>query len=415
MWLWLEPLDVLLFRDSRPFTGGETHRARSLFPPSPLTLQGALRTFLFAHHLKQRNLTFQDLADHLKGRRGSHSEDLSCLVEVLGDHQSFGRLRLRGPFLARLKNEGVELLFPAPFDLLKLTKNGATGLIPLQPLKEVVPVHWDGKWSQGLSPLWWGPVEGSAQVKAQELPPTWISVRLLSDYLAGKLQGEHVKDGVYPAEAVCSREQRAGIKLQPGTRTVETGMLYTVEFLRFHKDFGFVVQMEILGEEHSHWLAPLKEGVLSLGGEARGCCFRVLGEETVLPTRPELGNAYFKLYLATPAVFKNGWLPDFLDQQSLQGEVNGLELRLVAAAVGKPLPIGSWDLALNRPRKLYFAVPPGSVYFLKLEAGELSRVTEVFHGATALQSVATDGWLKELGKIGFGLTLVGAAEPREVR
>lgn len=47
-WLFIEPDDVWLFRDGHPFSAGEGHIARCLFPPTPLTLQGALRSSLLA-------------------------------------------------------------------------------------------------------------------------------------------------------------------------------------------------------------------------------------------------------------------------------------------------------------------------------------------------------------------------------
>ena len=44
--LFLEPEDVALFRDGRSFDAGSDHRARSLFPPNPSTVLGALRSKL---------------------------------------------------------------------------------------------------------------------------------------------------------------------------------------------------------------------------------------------------------------------------------------------------------------------------------------------------------------------------------
>jgi len=44
----IRPIDVWLFRDGKPFTAGEDHAAETLFPPSPFTLQGAIRTKVLA-------------------------------------------------------------------------------------------------------------------------------------------------------------------------------------------------------------------------------------------------------------------------------------------------------------------------------------------------------------------------------
>jgi CRISPR-associated protein Cmr3 len=48
MQIFIEPSDVLLFRDGRPFSAGEGHRARSIFPPTPNTMQGVIRSKVLA-------------------------------------------------------------------------------------------------------------------------------------------------------------------------------------------------------------------------------------------------------------------------------------------------------------------------------------------------------------------------------
>jgi CRISPR-associated protein Cmr3 len=55
---------------------------------------------------------------------------------------------------------------------------------------------------------------------------------------------------------------------------------------------------------------------------------------------------------------------------------------------------------------MYKAVPPGSVYFFELLEGDVQDAFNAFHFKCRLQQEAKDG-LKELAKIGFGLTFVG--------
>jgi CRISPR/Cas system CMR-associated protein Cmr3 (group 5 of RAMP superfamily) len=45
-WLQIRPQDVWLFRDGKPFSGGEDHAATGIFPPTPFTVQGALRQII---------------------------------------------------------------------------------------------------------------------------------------------------------------------------------------------------------------------------------------------------------------------------------------------------------------------------------------------------------------------------------
>ncbi|MBV9614034.1 MAG: hypothetical protein JO031_01100, partial [Ktedonobacteraceae bacterium] len=43
MRIFIQPCEVLLFRTGHPFNAGENHYADTLFPPTPETLQGAIR------------------------------------------------------------------------------------------------------------------------------------------------------------------------------------------------------------------------------------------------------------------------------------------------------------------------------------------------------------------------------------
>ncbi|NJO86033.1 MAG: hypothetical protein HC818_05105 [Synechococcaceae cyanobacterium RM1_1_27] len=45
-WYALDPIDVLLFRESKPFSPGEGSWAKGLFPPMPTTIFQALRSAL---------------------------------------------------------------------------------------------------------------------------------------------------------------------------------------------------------------------------------------------------------------------------------------------------------------------------------------------------------------------------------
>lgn len=57
-WYAIEPLDVLLFREAKPFSPGEGSWAKGLFPPLPNTLFQSLRSALPFYADKQRDLEF---------------------------------------------------------------------------------------------------------------------------------------------------------------------------------------------------------------------------------------------------------------------------------------------------------------------------------------------------------------------
>lgn len=57
-WYRLDPLDVLLFRDARPFNPGDGSWAKSICPPPPQTVFQALRSTLPPYQGSHRDLTF---------------------------------------------------------------------------------------------------------------------------------------------------------------------------------------------------------------------------------------------------------------------------------------------------------------------------------------------------------------------
>ncbi|KAB8313873.1 CRISPR-associated protein [Tolypothrix campylonemoides VB511288] len=57
-WYAIEPLDVLLFREAKPFSPGEGSWAKGQFPPLPITVFQALRSALDKYEEKNRDLEF---------------------------------------------------------------------------------------------------------------------------------------------------------------------------------------------------------------------------------------------------------------------------------------------------------------------------------------------------------------------
>lgn len=387
MWLFLEPLDVVLFRDSKPFTAGESFWARSAFPPSPLPFMGALRAKL----LVERGVDPEVYRRAVTGRSG----ELLGLIDQIGGPHDYGRLRLTGPFLAQKMGSGLVPYFPAPLDLRVLEGEPAGFLRPR-------PFPWPLTWNPPtLTPLW--TTEAGDEAKGK-----MMDARNLKTYLEGG-----------PGMPTDSRELwegeiRVGIELS-GRRTAEEGKLYTLEFIRLNSrptaPLGFL--LKVTGLEG---LNLPERGLLALGGESRGAGYEVVPEEALAEDFRDLirgealkkrlkGQRRFKLYLATPGLFRKGWLPDCLQEQNGQyvGQIDSLRIRLVAAAVSKAVAVGGWDLVHNRPRLLRRAVPAGSVYFLEvdgpLDAADVQRLLDAFH----FQSLSS----AEDGQAGFGLALLG--------
>jgi len=110
--LFIEPLDVTLFRDGRTYNAGEDHAASSIFPPPPSVIQGMLRTA----YLAQNGVDFADYA------KGFNSKANRAIGEPGDEKIPFA---IKGPFMARNAGGSCELLFPWPADLVM--KNGDGG------------------------------------------------------------------------------------------------------------------------------------------------------------------------------------------------------------------------------------------------------------------------------------------------
>jgi CRISPR-associated protein Cmr3 len=384
MKLFIEPLDVMFFRDGKPFVAGETHLAQSLFPPTPLTFQGAIRSAILA-------ASSVGVDRFQRAQRRAQDPEATLLVEEIGDGTSFGRLRLRGPFVASVP-EGIgapimaEEWYSCPADVLTQRGNSEGGLIRLRPVEQSLCVS---DLSNTLWPLW---AFTRARVEAAH---GLISKGELTRYLMGEVPQ------VIPQSQVATREERLGIALSTGNKVAEEGQLYTYEVYRFNapdgRRFGFMLDVE------GTTRLPAR-GMLALGGERRAATFEQI------PSQPWTAGQgisqaidatrRFLLYLTTPAIFIREplWLPDFIDFDSLMGRLDGVTLRVRAVAAARPVPIGGWDLAANQPRAMRPAVPAGSVYWCEALDGTGQDVMQTFHGRCLSSMFA---------EIGFGQTFVG--------
>jgi CRISPR-associated protein Cmr3 len=358
--IFIEPSDVWLFRDARPFAAGDQGRAASIFPPTPHTVQGAIRSARLA-------------------TSGASFTSQETWPEDVGKPENFGALTLRGPLLARRDSSGVPRpFFQLPGDVSK-TKSG------WRVLKPGGGPDFRANWEAGLRPVL--PDTNGEPVKFNT---GWLSDEGLTAYLSGSDFGSHFHE----SSELFERESRFGIQIDGGPKRTEEGMLYQVEFVRMREGAGLLVELKGI---------PLPErGLLQLGGEARAARYEQADASLDLMREGRLmgrsAATRFKLYLATPALFRRGWLPEALDSQSLSGLWRSIDLKLISAAVGRPQAIGGRDISQkDRQRAVRRAVPAGSVYFFETGA----TAEEVF-GAFDGQCVSDAD-----AQIGFGLCYVG--------
>jgi CRISPR-associated protein Cmr3 len=398
----LTPDDVLFFRDGRPSTQGDDHYLRSLFPPLPSTLYGAVRT----RRLLDKEIELQGLDD-----AATWSQRVDSLQDEIGPWGGFGSLELRGPWLLR----GDEALLPAPFDLALVleepTRNaGNEGELEEEdtPPRIATVLRYRlpdapppaGQWSHALSlpALYertgdaWREWKTPSSEQEPELPAGWFlkpaGVRLWMD---GRLPepGHFVH-----ARELWMDELRTGVGLEEARRSSKDGQLYTFGFVRLRPGVG-------IGFETRGTVLKACGGVL-LGGEGRTARLET-GPPFPVPDAPRLSGPRFRISFSTPALSATGAYPPGFPAAS-KAEWEGYPCQLLSAIVRGSMAVGGWDLARKRAKPLRRAVPPGSVHFLKAsDPGAANDLATKLHGSSR-----SDFAEEHLSRQGFGLTLVAA-------
>ncbi|HDQ72523.1 MAG TPA: type III-B CRISPR module-associated protein Cmr3 [Chloroflexi bacterium] len=343
MRLFLEPVDVALFRAGRSFTAGSDHRARSLFPPNPSTVLGALRSKL----LMDTGVSLAAFAEK--------QDEAQVAGDQIGWPDKAPPFALRGPFIAAVEKRDadgnvrrVKPYYPLPADVVKVGKTYHL----LKPLALDADLPFDANWPKAdppLCPLWLSNKEKQNEAEG------WVDEETLQALLSGDKDVLTASE-VWSDERLFARESRFGVGIDSQRKCYKDGMLYQVEFIRPREGIGLAVDV-VEG-------APSfdQSGLLSMGGESRP--FRYYRLETpgqqVQP--PDKG---FKVYFATPAYFKCGWLPEKWSTWF------GGDVQLVAVALRRARTISGArvDTKSQQGGTLakagYKFVPAGSVYYFK--------------------------------------------------
>lgn len=244
-WYAIEPLDVLLFREAKPFSPGEGSWAKGQFPPLPITVFQALRSILPSY-----------------GQQKEHKKrDLEFL----------------GPFLLDAKGT---LWLPTPKDLLAVKIKPPTE-------EDTSEDDWDEKTNDWQTTLRFQPANAQDNLwkhlcfDRDGLPPMvtpsldknqficrplpWISARGLSQYLKGeKLEPKEFHDNPWSVQIL------PHIHMEDGTRQVKEQEGYFTEVaIRLHSRWKLVAaistqlkQSEVVrlgGEGHRAIVSPLPQ------------------------------------------------------------------------------------------------------------------------------------------------------------
>ncbi len=342
-WLF-NPLETLFFRDGKPFGFGQSAYLESLFPPTPQTMQGAVRYNIILANCKSNNPFQCKGCIHLS----------NCLVpENIGSFNEgdYGRLDLYGPYLYKNGNR----YYPLPFDLMQESE-GQKRLVSLKPDKGIVKQCDMGNIHLPSKPAGYGTIK---ELKG------WIAENDLLEYLWNQTIPE--KKNIKQDSDFFEKEPRIGIGRDYATHTAKEGLLYSIATLRFKEDVSIGVKVKGIDES----LQP-KHNSTKFGGEGKVC--KLIIRDYPDDEKQFKFNAmdkHIKMLLLQPADF-GGWLPPGFKEivrdgsKFWEGSINGVVLRLISAFVGKPQKIGGWDMASNKSKAIKSYVPAGSVYFFEV-------------------------------------------------
>jgi CRISPR-associated protein Cmr3 len=372
----IQPRDMLIARDGRPFGTDGSNRMYSLDWFYPSTLAGSLRTLLGKRLAKGSTNPFmaKEMLDRLK------------------------RVKIFGPFLII---EG-ELYFPSPKDLVLFEKESQSvqneNFLNIMPLRPVRLKEGEGC-DLPHEELW--PMKVSEDVKPCAAPFFWSKTNLekwlgddslnLNLEIPKKSSHQAVVYGFFYG---LEKEMRFHVSIDPGIFTAKDQHLFSKTGLVFPEE----PDVKIIAAVDPGDDAEIKEVLKNLdqvhpfgGGRrlARYCKERNLDWIPSAQFKEKLNWAKgVRMVLSTPAIFKHGWLPGWIDPDNLVGAPpslrdKGIQLKLRGACVGRWQAISGWSLekagrfGSNRKHKpVRRLVPAGSVYFFEVLEGNLANYVD---------------------------------------
>lgn len=362
MKLTFRPIDTLFFKDGKPFYMGEETWADGLNLPNPSVVHGALKSAYYSENLVDFNKVIQEKYD-----------------------VAFEKIKILDIFY--IIKQQPSAYYPSPLDLV-YEKNKKYTLKRKENRTKIYELIKLKGFSQAISNSNQLNIALS-KVEVENLEGCLLSSFTLTEYLLDS------PNEIYKCRKIqdhFTSEPKIGIARNNASLTTEEGRLYRVDMKRANE---FKIGVEI---ENELTLSRYPK----LGGEGK---ITNLNEELDISqidiefNFQEFNTKKFKIYLSTPAIFVNGWLPKWIDSKTFIGEFGGNKFRLTSAFVGKPVMIGGFDMTKNMPKVMRKAVPQGSVYYFELIEGSLESVYNSFNK----KSISEFNTAQQ----GFGITYFG--------
>ncbi|WP_258297662.1 type III-B CRISPR module-associated protein Cmr3 [Paenibacillus peoriae] len=404
--LQVKPLDPIMVRDGRPFSATPGIRAHTLSDVTPSMLAGTIRTML---------------AKREQAQEGKSSLSLN----------HFSKLNVRGPIYKYRES----LYFAMPQDAEMYEEHGEASIRFIRPVNLTGAQHgrqgFFGVGQEGrLADVLWPPL-GAGTHKGMKEAPAYISKERMVHWLAGTVPEEtwskllnqwRLDQKNNPLNAACKttpflpafiREERTHTAIDPKTYTAKEQQLFSTESLVFPPEFTVEAEID-LGEHTSGCTGKISE-MHPMGGKRRLAHFSEVKDDLswtcpVAIQDSMQGASYIRMVLATPAYFRKGWLPGWLDEnlQTKNPWKCGVELQLRWACVPRWQPVSGWSYSkdsLSNEKAVRRMVPAGSVYFFEVIKGDAADLAKEMW----LQSVSDTNRRKEAfdKEDGYGLALWG--------
>lgn len=397
----IEPIDVLFFRDAIPMGAGVGKGAGSRLP-FPTTLHEAFRSSLLISIGKAVSEKTIDGRPREAIRKGNwHEQIKESPVKIAA--REFRSLNVVGPFPYLDKKEKGGLFLPVPLDCSlqdpqnkeekkddKLCEKDRKFILHrLQLLWDKSQLfNRDGNPDAMLRCL---PVATRPPSKESELKGYW-TVEQYKEYLAGTKEFTF-----YPTRQseFWKEEHRVGVQINPETFASEEGKIYAGVYMRPEKEFRFACQLILKDPRNGEAEALEKLDWLLFGGEHRLAKLASATEKDPFadelfkpPGAPQTnGPILLKWILVTPAIFAHGSLPGWCVENRGKNAPPGfvaLDMKgrasLVSWCVGRPVTVSGFDVVDWRAKDTLLAVPAGSVYYFLCEnADAANELAEKLH------------------------------------
>jgi len=382
----VEPRHGFFAKDARGWFAGTGNHGNSLPWLYPTTLRGAICSAI-GREIEQQH-----------GRIFASDEWLALK----------GSLMLRQALAVRMpigKSFSLEhRVWPAPADAVYLQGNHKPVRLLARPAEVSIWDSSDDPRTRALHLLTLAEGAGNADAKPQRGPIWWTETEFV-DWLCNTATAGPSANHSSSRQPLARNDIH--VKMNAERDTAEAGFLWGNEFRETltkgtgidpsHTDvsnasvvfrWAFGVSISI-GREDAAAVTPQ---TALLAGDRNLASMTPVEEiaqfpmkyQAALQANPSLKR--LRLYAIAPTVFKNGWCPDgfAINQDDLVGTLPGIEgtVRLVAAAVGRPVPISGWDLAVSEsssgnvprdrpkhssgaPRNTQLACPAGSTWIVE--------------------------------------------------